>query len=422
MKLKVGRFGVDFLSGEVRSVGDDGTEVKISGVTAYADRAAAVTLRQQLLGYVNSPDESFVPVLWDEQPELNGFYRVTGGSVTESDGSAWEGLWNFSVSLERVTGFAAPLIEVQGLGATRTADAELVSAYSPRDVFCFPAGSRSVAAFAYLTETWTPRDAEYVRESATGDVLVYDESATGFLYQYYVDPDLFYGGAASLLMGPDLAVAVGRQVRNLPDAWRLSNGLFEIEPVPGETFKLQQRMWLDGEWTAWAVFTLWSGTTGGAPQEPMLAPHSMAVLRNSPTEVAVRLLGTASGYLSPVTVDLSLKRGRRWVSVELRSVFNSRFQVECKVPPSNADVLATQSEDWVVYGPVSDGSRVAVASPWELNITSGRVHPYEDAVTSVDSWSMMWGTFEGAAGSDNMGWGIREWLFAGSQRQAVVVQ
>lgn len=416
MRLRVGRFGVEITSGEVQSISDDGATVRVSGVTAYASAEDAEALRQQLLGYVDSADEPFVPVVWAEQPEFDGYYRVTGASVSGARGVASQGVWDFSVDLERVTGFAAPLIELRELSAIR-ANTQSLTEVTGSDVnlfFCVPGAAKSVVFFVLTSGSWQPFNPDVTRETATGDVLVYERlSSFKYLCQFYVTPDRFYDGAATILAGDRLVPVVGRQVPST--GWRLSNGLFEIEPGSRSDggFGLRYRFFLDGVWQGWAELDL---EISGDP-DGVLAPHSMVVLRNSPQEVAIRLLTTLRGEYSPTTIDLSLRRGVAGVGFELQSVFTSQLLFR---PDSTLD---TQTADWWVAGTTNAGWVTIIGSNQEIQYTSGVIRPYESAAVSVKSWSLFIGAGETLTGDEDAAKEqLDSWFMAGSESLSVVLQ
>jgi|GEM_PF-2978364 len=427
MKLIVGRFGVDLQSGEVQSVSDDGTTLTIGGVTAYADRAGAEMLRQQLTGYVNSPDEPVVPVVWEEQPELTGFYRVSGVTVEEAEGTAWEGLWDFSVSLVRVTGYAAPLIELRQLGARRPSSSSKPGVAS----YAVPAAARSVSFFSeedqsWYTSAWAPDNV--VRSGQSGDVIYYGwpNWSGNLVVQYFIDPERYYDGAATLLMGDDLSPVVGRQVRNQPSKWRLSNGLYEIESGPGDGLSLRQRMWLNGEWTPWVPFNFVVLEADATTAHPIPAAHSITVLRNSPTEVAIRLETVTPENIAyslyATKVDVVVRRGARHVSVTMTTIDVVRFAVQSP----RYEQLGGVVDAWQLEASGIDGVDHAFGGALEVHLDydTGIIHPNEDWILLVDRWSftmsateqIIWSTVDGSLHQ------YEEWLYAASTVQAVVVQ
>ena len=389
---------------------ENGNRLDIEGMIP-GGRLEAEVIRQQLLGYVDSADEPFVPVLWPDEPNLAGFYRVLDAGTDGEGFAAFRGIIRWSVQLQRVSGFAAPLIELQSTGATRASAP--ATAYP---LVVVPDAARSVGFWDESLETWIPFNPDSIRSGAFGDVKVFNLS--GYLTQFYVAPESFYDAAATVMMGEDLSVVVGRQVPNTPGAWRLSNGLYEIESTGSDLFEVRHRMWLGGDWTEWMPFLFYS-SEGLSGRAPMPAPHTVTVLRNSPTEVGVRLEVTANGEYAPTKVDLSLKRGAYSVGVELRSVHGSRFAVQ-------AAALTWSAASGYRVTADSAGVRHFVGALYEIGILSGGgVIPYQDAVSTVSAWSFTIGATDAAAsgtGPDANAQAFRTWLWAGTEKQAVVMQ
>lgn len=401
-KLQVGRFGFDVVSGEVQSLSDDGSAVSISGVTAYAEPGDAETLRQQLLGYQSS-DESFVPVLWDEQPEMAGFYRVTGVSVSGARGRASQGVWDFQVDLERVGGFTAPLIEIRGQGATRV-NSQSVTPLAAHGV---PGAARSWQQYNPTLNLYTT-GAATVRDSETGEVAW--RNAERPFKQFFVDPDRFYDGAATLYMGEALAAVVGRQIRNEPAAWVLSNGLIRVRPeYTGDVFGLVLQAWTGTGWGAeWAVELL-----GGVPTRTQLpAPHTVTVLRNTPEEVRLRFTTGMSTALIPVYVDVRMRRGVRFAEFRVSSPSGANQPGVNTVGFGSATDLA---------GGWGNGTQV-VGGPFEIGKTSSTMYAYEGAVAEVPLWDFCLGVLPTSGTTTDMNNLIREYMWSVTEVQTVVAR
>jgi len=416
--LRIGRVGRD-VNLRVSRWDDRDRTTQVEFSVRGIGHSAATTLRDQLLGYVNSPDEAFVPVLWDDDPSVAGYYRVLSVSVTPHRAGAFLGYYAFAVTIERVTGYAAPLIELHSLGTVRTNEHSSATATQS---YCFPAAAQSIAFLSEASGSFIPFAAARTREGARGDVLSYDQLASQrYTAQFYVDPAGYYDGAATVLAGDDLAVVVGRQVPNTPDSWRVTNGLFEVEPDGSGGFGLRCRMFLDGAFTDWVPFSIISSGVLLDPRVPLPAPHTITILRNGPEEVAIRLLTAAPSAFtgnaySPIYVDISLRRGARWVGVELRSVFNGYHGVRC---PALASGTYTDSEYW---NKAVGAARMVVGGPETIGQTGDDLYPYQSAIQNVKVWTFMIGLVDGSDSDDTVADAFAEYMFAGSQKQAVVAQ
>lgn len=332
--LTIGRVGIDIHIESVAGWSESGSKVSVSGQTAWGSVSDALTVRQQLNGYVDSSDESFVPVQWADQPEVDGYYRVLSVSIAASVTGAAFGVYDFSVELERVRGFAAPLIESVCVGKPR---ANIYSLPTQRAVG-IPRAAKSYTEYHTTTRTYAAANEPFTRQGSESNVSVYFPSADQTVGQYYLPPENFYDAAATLKTSFPSRVAVGRQIQNTPDSWSLSNGLLEVEPVVGvkqisrsfgpldqEIFGVRYRMWVTGSFSPWQTVFFRFGRTsvfldafgnGGW----LTAPHTITVLSNSPEGVTIRLLSTSPSTIAPIMVDLTLRRGARYVAVEWHSV------------------------------------------------------------------------------------------------------
>lgn len=200
-----------------------------------------------------------------------------------------------------------------------------------------------------------------------GTVRRFDTPADSFRAQFTLPADSFYDGSATLEAGDPLAVVTGRQVGNTPDDWLLSNGCFEIRPVAGVAMAFEMREWFSSAWGDWQTVTL------NAQRDPafsgnILNPHTFTVLRNSPECVTIRLSAkhsyTTGAFFNeaPVTVDISLRRGARAVSIEMKTAVIAYMTVAV--------------EGFSAASPVNHGwylasSRAFIRSPQVLNAVSG---------------------------------------------------
>ncbi len=432
-KLAVGRFGGELVSGEVTTVEVAGGKVSIKGETSRADLERSLALRQQLLGYVDSPDESFVPVLWSEDPSVAGFYRVTAASMSGEAGSAPKGFLSYSVDLERVPGYASPLLENVVVAKTRTNVLSLIAA----GVIGVPASVHSFVLMAsnplYGEATFTS-SVLMVRqgEHAAINVQRADYSSDGVRFcQYYLDPETFYDGAATLRVGTPPRVAVGRQIRNTTTAWELSNDLFELRAASESKFEMEFHAWDPSKsaWTPWEKIGFWGGISSNVsyPLAPLVAPHTIRVLRNTPEQVTIRLLSQDPLTLVAITYDITLRRGARYVAVELQSVSEADFTVRVGNFVDKTTTAITRSSKNVGYYVADDTGVTFFGAPTEIGTwrapgesAQNQIRSSVDAVMFVNRWSFCFG--KTLAGSDTAEQSLREYWWAISERQTVVAQ
>lgn len=268
--------------------------VGLSGVIDDPDVEFAA---EQFAAYVDSADETFVPVRFVGPTAWDGFYRVTDVRASASPSK----LLGLSVSLERVRGFAAPIFESVVLGSKRATSGASVT----------PLAWHAVPATAVGYETGVLTPTRSTLPSETGDVQIFSE-ATNHLFNarpmWFLNPADWYDGAAELVVAGH--VVTGRQVRNAPAGWVLSNGLVRFVGLADGGIRSER--WDGAAWSSPGVWRL-NRTLTGSSSNPVGAPHTLTVLRNDPACVTIRVAYDAAalvpGSRFVVLLDLSLRRG-----------------------------------------------------------------------------------------------------------------
>ena len=408
--LTIGRFGINIRVDDVTGWDESGDRITITGQTPHGSVPNALTLRQQLMGYVDSADETFVPVTWADQPEVNGYYRVVSADVSPNPRGAFAGVYDFRVDLARVQGAAAPLIESVILGKLRTTTLPLTQ----RRAQSVPAGSRSYVEFYPDTGGLAPR-ALSVRRAGESSVLnVFSGAGDVMVGQFYLPPVKFYEGAATVVVGG--RVVAGRQVQNTPSDWMLGNDIIQVEPVTGEDFAIRIRMWNFGAWSTWQTITFKWENPAVNPRKRLKFPHTITVMSNSPEAATVRLLTTtgaaSGGDYSPVSVDLTIRRGSRTVAVYLRSVFTGEFAAEIAGFTSPTAITGGFSK-------TTSGITTFIGSAVTLGIDSSDVYSNQDAITAVDKFAFGVGLTNSLETAQDM---LNEYFWAASEKQTVVAR
>lgn len=408
MKLQIGRFGLDLVSGEVQSVdSSDNSKITIVGRTAYANFPESLVLRQQILGYAGGSDESFVPVVWEEYPSITGYYRVTGVTVDGQRRLAPRGKLTFSVDLERVQGYSAPLIESTVLGALRTS----ALALTPRRWLGVPLSAKTY--MDYVAGVYGANSGDPVRQGESGDVSIMTlASANSFIGQFYLEPEDFYDGAATLRVGAAQNVVVGRQISNLPTAWTISNGIIEVRSAEGTGFMLEFRKWNGTAWGDWKSLTFKAAPSSLPPNVVLPQPHTITVLSNSPEAVSIRLL-TVVQDVRPMMVDLTLRRGARHVEVDQRMPGTRFLTVSLSSFASPATLSGGFSSE------ISAAEVLFVGSALPSSMSGSDYKPWVGAATAVDHFPFCFGI---ASTTDTPQTQLNEYFWAGSEKMNVVAR
>lgn len=408
--LTIGRFGTTIRVDDVTGWDEQGDRITVTGQTPHGSVPDALTLRQQLMGYVDSADETFVPVTWADQPQVNGYYRVVSADISPNPRAAFAGVYDFRVDLARVQGFTAPLIESVILGKLRTTTLSLTQ----RRTQSVPAGSRSYVEFYPDTGSLIPR-ALSVRRAGESSVLnVFSGAGDVMVGQFYLPPVKFYEGAATVTMGG--RVVAGRQVQNTPSDWMIGNDIMQVEPVPGEDFAIRIRMWNVNAWSTWQTITFKWENPAVNPRKRLKFPHTITIMANSPEAATVRLLTTtgaaSGGDYSPISVDFTIRRGSRTVAVYLRSVFEGEFAAEIAGFTSPTAITGGFSK-------TTSGITTLIGSAVTLGIDSSDVYSNQDQITAVDKFAFGVGLTNSLETAQTL---LNEYFWAASEKQSVVAR
>lgn len=350
MTATIGRVGGDVTFDGMQGWDQSGDRVSVRGFLKATTTDDLRVLRQQLSGYVNNPDEPVVPVTWSYDPTVDGFYRVTGVDVSAAPVSAKSFLFPFTASLERVAGYAAPLIEPRLSGALRV-NSHAIVVGSVLPIVGFPSSA---------TDVWTGTSGGApagftTRTSADGAMRVFTNGNWDSL-GFAVEPADFYVGAATIEVGDTLRTVVGDQITNEPTAWRLSNGLVRV--TPGSTAGRLDISHYDGSaWDTAKSIRIFGNTTAGNVD----SFTSVRVMKNAPEGCVIRLGCTvAYGFDWGYTyVDLRLRRGDR----NVEGCLVSKAQSDWGVALSTAEACTAQTGGIRATANDASSNRIVLAQP-----------------------------------------------------------
>lgn len=355
MTLKIGRVGIQVSVSRVDGWVTEGDRLNLSGYL-HSDSVSEVdVLRQQLNGYVDNGDEEVVPVTWTTDSKVNGFYRVRRVQISTNPNLHFSNRFLFTVDLERVAGYAGPLMETVITGAVRTNSHSITNANAvgvvavPDDVLEFHDSSDPAAASVFT------------RTSVDGDVRCV-KSATYSRYQYFaLAPADWYIGACSIELGSPYRTVVGQQIPSELDTWRLSNGLVRVRP---HASGFGVSCFNGSTWDSEKVFR---GTVAGSSLGGIALATGLRVLRNSPEECIIRLpVSIPSAILTGASVgsmradiDIAVRRGERTVRLFLAATKSTTWGVECVTAEAATALtggIRATSDD-------ANGNRFVLSSP-----------------------------------------------------------
>jgi hypothetical protein len=334
--LTLGRIGhdIDGVAG-AKKLSHDGDQVDLTvGFADLASAADAKAVRQQILGYTERGTAPVLPLTWDVDSDVDGYYRLRSAAIETNTRLYNARDLTASFSLERIRGYSAPLIESIYTGAARS---------------FVTSGAASVKPWVALPSTWRGESETLGRYIFSGIRLISPtlgmrNSSNGLHYGEtilsHAEPTDFYDGAVTFRSGPGLHVVTGRQVAASPSDWSLDNGLVKIvaSEDSASMFSIYTRLANGTGWSTRAKRLVVYENAGGVADDwpygagTYVTPLTVSVIKNAPEEVAIALRypyddydAPSTGALGAVDVRISLRRGARVANVSISSSTASTY-------------------------------------------------------------------------------------------------
>lgn len=215
--LKIGWVGLDadFDAPEQwqDSASDQEQETTLSGYILMEDLATTRVARDNLLEMAKL--ELFVPVTWDQDASVDGFYQVRSASVDTEEVSD-KGYVAFEITLRR-WGTDADLVFRSTLVSAVRANDHGVTLAEAEPVHAPPAGHSAYSSVVGSVS----------RTSEDGAITVYRD-VSALRPTWSASPAEFLDGACRVKVGG--YTRAGLSVPNSPADWELSNGLVRVRP------------------------------------------------------------------------------------------------------------------------------------------------------------------------------------------------
>lgn len=316
--LNIGLWGIDIpnISNPISFNWVSQDRLRITGqIKELASLEASLASRDQLLGQQKRPGHSgLVAVHSILDPTVDGYYILENATVAaqSSLGSLANspGLLPYSADLTRLN---TVMFESILSGGVLTND-HSISAGTPW--FTPPAHVSSVAPFGGPwgqpgVRDYDALDSDY---GPTNYVALYPDVSPPTHPIWTVDPRGFYLGASRLYANgyvitgnPTFSMFTFQSPQPAFTAqnWMMTNGVIRVEAT--DTYKFEISIF-DG--TVWEGVSEWEWVIGNISTPGW---WHLQVLRNDPEEVSIRLFANRRLTSSRVTLDLSLRRGSRYV-------------------------------------------------------------------------------------------------------------
>ena len=294
--LTIGQVGIDVTLSDPDAVSEAASAntrtLSIRGVVLGSTLTETIALRDELVNLAGTGEA--VPVTWDEDPRIDGFYRLTSAAV-DTQALTDRGFVPFTLGLELVGKAGAVVMRSKISGTVLGNDHGVTEAESE------PVHAPARGHVAYDPGATVP--SSMTRTGSGGAITVYRDVDFAVSPYWTITPATFYDGAALLRVGG--RVRSGVDVPNLPADWRLENELVRVSPV-GTSGRLNFEAH-DG--SSWDAAVQWQIRSGGAQVGEY---DALTALRVSAEECIVRLTRDVSAG-GALTLDLALRRGERFV-------------------------------------------------------------------------------------------------------------
>lgn len=286
--------------------------------------------REDLLSIVGQ----IVPVAFTTKTSLDGFYRIEDASGDYTD-------WGTTL---RTFSWKANLIRL-GTESEIDIESRLSGAQSRANNFAV-VGERSHAPAIAHNAYWSNAtvSSAVTRTAEDGSIKVYRNLGLTVSPRWAITPATYGGGRVRILVsGQERA---GTTFKCDPANWEISNGLVRVRP----NTKLEVAAYTGGSWKPKVWDTLNAAVT--------LFPFDYAaVLDNRYESGTIRL--TKSLATGRVYVDLTLRRGFRFVEIVIQAEFGATLKV---VRTSNEAGTNTLAGTVVASSNDADGNKYIVGS------------------------------------------------------------
>lgn len=347
----------------------EGTDGKLGLEGQESAPPTTVPMVTWLHGQIAGMQESrVIPVTFRDKVERNGYYSVTNANSELTDFQGEVALATWQIELQRLGSEQEIDLQSRLTGAVRANNFSLTGTkwHAP-----------PIAHNSYYTGTTIPSNFDRVTEDGT--IRVYTSIPANTSPKWGCDPDDYLGGAARLtsttyVTSENEVEGINRRVGTT--GWTLSNGLINVTPH-ASAGRLTIGAYAGGSYRT----VDWNIQSGGVN---LLAWQSIAILRNDPEQVVIRLTSNRSASAGGRdTLDLSLRRGAQFVEAYLQTSTSANLGINT----ANATAATSGANGTVSATATSNSIRpiCGTSKTWTTTNTANCGFT-KNSVTVLDFW------------------------------------
>lgn len=264
-----------------------------------------------------------IAATFTDKPERNGYYTVKSAASTLTEYRGEQVTADWKISLERLGTAGEVDLQSRLTGAVRLNDFSLTGErwHAP-----------PIGHYGYYTGATSP--STMTRASADGTMTIYRNVPANTSPRWGCPPTSYLPGRVRINDTTAASATVELEGTNRPiptTAWSLSNGLVNVTPTASAGV-IDVQAYTGGAWHS----KKWNVTIGGST---VAAWDTASALRNDPEQCILRL--TASRTPGRATLDLTLRRGSRFVEGYLQSGSSSTLAVYLQTAETNSTAVAS---------------------------------------------------------------------------------
>lgn len=352
-----------------KEVAKEGSDGKLALEGQESAPPTTVPMVTWLHGQIAGMQEGrVIPVTFRDKVERNGYYSINSANseLTDYQGEVASATWQLDMT--RIGSDQEVDLQSRLTGAVRANNFSLTGTkwHAP-----------PIAHNSYYTGTTIPSN--FNRTTADGTIRIYTGIPANTSPKWGCDPADYLGGGARLtsttyVTSENEVEGINRRVG--VTGWTLSNGLINVTPH-ASAGRLTIGAYAGGSYRT----VDWDIQSGGSN---LLAWQSIAILRNDPEQVVIRLTANRSASAGGRdTLDLSLRRGAQFVEAYLQTSTSANLGVRT----TNATAATSAANGTVSATATSNSIRPICGTSKTWNTTNTTNCGFtKNSVVVLDFW------------------------------------